>query len=84
MKFKYVIFKNSNTGHFIDIEKLEDGYRVREYFFSSILGGQQTLEEVLFKTKKAALDYKKNRGFRLEGIQEELKWIYLLWNNLTK
>ncbi|MGL5188247.1 MAG: hypothetical protein ACRC7S_01155 [Cetobacterium sp.] len=69
MKFEYAIFRNRNTNQFIDMKKVEDGWQVRKYIFSSILGGQQTLEEFLFKTKKEALNYKKNKGFKLEGVE---------------
>lgn len=66
MKFNYAIFRNRKTNQFIDIRKFENTWQVRLYIFSSILGGQQVLEECLFKTKKEALDYKKNKGFKLE------------------
>lgn len=69
MKFEYAIFKNNKTGHFLEINKVNEGYRVRLYIFSSILAGQQTLEEALFRTKKEALAYKRNKGFRLEEME---------------
>lgn len=69
MKFNYAIFRNRKTNQFIDIKKVDNTWQVRTYIFSSILGGQQTLEECFFKTKKEALNYKKNKGFNLEWIE---------------
>lgn len=69
MKFNYAIFRNRKTNQFIDIKKVDNTWQVRMYIFSSILGGQQTLEECFFKTKKEALNYKKNKGFNLECIE---------------